>query len=83
MKIKLGSSGELGDTDPFPFGMHKGTPMQDVPASYYHWLWTECGYREHYRNVAVSNNPNTGPVARYIYKSLEALEQEKPDLIWE
>jgi len=22
-----------------PFGKHKGVPMQDVPASYLHYLW--------------------------------------------
>ena len=29
----------LCDSDPMPFGKHKGIPMQDVPASYLHWLW--------------------------------------------
>ena len=28
----------LKDTDPFPFGQWKGTPMQDVPAEYLDWL---------------------------------------------
>jgi hypothetical protein len=31
---------QLQDTDKMPWGKYKGTPMQDVPASYLHWLWT-------------------------------------------
>lgn len=34
------AAGKLTDTDPMPFGKYKGTPMQDVPASYLHWLWS-------------------------------------------
>ena len=26
------------DTDPFPFGKHKGTPYGEVPASYLDWI---------------------------------------------
>jgi uncharacterized protein (DUF3820 family) len=29
----------LKDTDPMPFGMHKGTQMQDVPASHLMYLY--------------------------------------------
>lgn len=28
----------LTDTDPMPFGKHRGALMQDVPASYLDWL---------------------------------------------
>lgn len=28
----------LKDTDPMPFGAHKGKQMQDVPAGYIDWL---------------------------------------------
>jgi len=28
----------LTDLDPMPFGVHKGKPMQEVPASYLAWL---------------------------------------------
>lgn len=28
----------LDDSDPFPFGKHKGRPMEEVPASYLDWL---------------------------------------------
>lgn len=29
-----------------PFGMHQGKSLYDVPASYYHWLWTNKGGQE-------------------------------------
>jgi hypothetical protein len=28
----------LIDKDPFPFGVHKGQPMEQVPAMYLDWL---------------------------------------------
>jgi len=44
--------------------------MQDVPASYLHWLWTEAG-------------PNDGrPVIDYIRRNLNALKMEHRDGIW-
>ena len=61
----------LQDTDPMPFGKHKGIPMQDVPASYLFWLWT---------NGLSSDKVN--PVAAYIRRNLHALEKEYPDGIW-
>ena len=62
---------QLTDTDPMPFGAHKGVPMQDVPASYFHYLWTN-GMREDKRSE----------VAAYIRRSLSALQEEHPDGIW-
>lgn len=61
----------LNDTDPMPFGKHKGIPMQDVPAAYLHWLWVN-GKKE----------SKTCPVASYIKENLTALKQEYPDGIW-
>lgn len=52
----------LQDLDPMPFGKFKGTPMQDVPASYLAWL----------RNEGCNNEL----VANYIFNSWEAIEQE-------
>lgn len=57
-----------------PFGMHKGKPMQDVPVSYLHWLWTKEGW---HRAAARGN-----PVADYTFENLEAMKMENPDLIW-
>lgn len=61
------------DTSPMPFGKHKGEMMQDVPASYLHWLWTE-GEMKH--------QTKTDAVADYIYRNLNALKQEYPNGIW-
>lgn len=61
----------LNDLDPMPFGKHKGTAMQDVPAPYLHWLWAN-GKEE----------DKTCPVADYIRRNLTALKQEYRDGIW-
>lgn len=61
----------LTDLDPMPYGMHAGTPMQDVPARYLHWFWTTAK-KDDYED----------PVACYIRENLEALKQEHPDGIW-
>lgn len=52
----------LIDTDLMPFGKYKGTPMQDVPASYLEWL----------KNEGCSNSL----VANYIHNSWDAIEIE-------
>ena len=65
----------LQDTDLMPFGKYKGTPMQDVPASYLHWLWTND--RDPMRQKAKFD-----PVADYIQRNRSVLEQEHPDGIW-
>lgn len=62
---------ELKDTDPMPFGKYKGQKMQDVPASYLHWLW--CEGKKHEKLC---------PVADYIRRNKSALEQEYNDGIW-
>ena len=61
----------LNDTDKMPFGKYKGQPMQDVPASYLHWLWSTG--KEHDKLC---------PVADYIRRNLTALAQEYTDGIW-
>lgn len=62
----------LEDLSPMPFGKHEGTPMQDVPAAYLHYLWTK-GLK----------SDSTSSVHDYIQRNLGALQQENPDLIWE
>jgi hypothetical protein len=62
---------QLEDTDLMPFGKHIGVPMQDVPASYLHWLWVNG--KEHDKQC---------PVADYIRRRRAALEQEYPNGIW-
>ena len=59
----------LKDTDPMPFGKHKGVPMQDVPVGYLHWVYTQV--------------EKDGPVIQYIKDNLDTLRCEDQDLIWE
>lgn len=61
---------ELADTDPMPFGKHKGEPMEKVPASYLHWLWIN------------GKKDDGSQVADYIKRNLSALQQEYPDGVW-
>lgn len=61
---------DLTDLSPMPFGKHKGKAMQDVPASYLHYLWTN-GLKE-----------ESSSVAMYIRQNLNALKQEYSDGIW-
>lgn len=67
----------LYDLSPMPFGKYRGTAMQDVPASYLHWLWTNGLIRNH----MICDSSDT-LVAAYIRKNLQALKQELPDAIW-
>lgn len=61
----------LRDEDPMPFGKYRGERMEDVPADYLFYLWTECRF-EH----------DHGPVAEYIRANLDTLEIDYPDGIW-
>ena len=65
----------LTDLDQMPFGKHKGTLMQDVPAAYLFWLWTNERDPLH-RKVKVDQ------VADYIWRNMDALKKEHPDGIW-
>lgn len=59
----------LSDLDPMPFGKYKGALMQDVPASYLHWLYT--------------NSVNKYcPVFNYCKDNLNHLKKEYEDGIW-
>lgn len=60
------------DLDSMPFGKYKGVPLQDVPASYFHYLW---------HNGLKSKTKEDG-IADYINRSLSALKQENADLVW-
>lgn len=61
----------LNDTDLMPFGKHKGLPLKEVPAEYFHYLWNN--------GLKTENKP----VANYIRSVLPALKKEDPDLIWD
>lgn len=66
---------KLSDTDPMPFGAHTGKPMQDVQASYLHWLWTN-GLKDDPRGE------DRVAVADYIRRNLNALKMEHRDGVW-
>lgn len=63
---------ELQDTDPMPFGKHTGQAMQDVPASYLHWLWANGKQAD-----------KSCRVADYIRRNLSVLKDEYKNGIWE
>lgn len=63
----------LQDTSPMPFGKYKSVPMQDVPASYLHWLWV---------NTDVRHN-KFSTVGEYIRRNLASLQLDHPDGIWD
>lgn len=65
---------KLTDTDPMPWGKHKGTPMQDVPADYLHYMWTQRGLE--------LRRAGQCEVADYIRANLDALAMEHKDGIW-
>jgi uncharacterized protein (DUF3820 family) len=67
---------QLQDTDPMPFGRYKDLLLQDVPASYMHWLWTN-------ERDPMSLKAKVDPVAEYIKRNLAALKAEFPDGVWE
>lgn len=62
----------LTDTDLMTFGKYKGIPMQDIPAHYLHYLWTN----------GKKHDVKFCPVAEYIQRNLSALKQEYKDGIW-
>jgi hypothetical protein len=75
-----------GDTDAMPFGKHKGEPMQDVPARYLRWLWTEGEIKDYSKTIPEHDIDKQRlwilekvKLANYIWNSREALEQELGD----
>jgi len=62
---------KLEDTDKMPFGKYEGKFLQDVPASYFHWLW--CNGKRDNKQC---------PVADYIRRNLNVLKLEYSDGIW-
>lgn len=60
----------LNDQDPMPFGCHKGTPMEKVPASYLLYLWDEFLWPER------QPTEQKKAVRDYIVRAFNALETE-------
>jgi uncharacterized protein (DUF3820 family) len=61
----------LSDNHKMPFGLHQGKAMEDVPAGYFHWLWTQKSFDK------------ASPVGEYIKENMSALKKEDPDKEWE
>lgn len=57
------------DLDLMQFGKHVNQRLQDVPASYLHWLWSK---------KPISDKR----LEAYIKKNLHVLKEEYPDGIW-
>jgi hypothetical protein len=62
----------LKDTDPMPFGKHKGTPLANVPAKYLLWLWKEVFFDK----IASPSDYFRYPLSKYIHENLHVLESE-------
>lgn len=69
----------LTDSDPMPYGEHQGVPMDNVPASYFRFLWNNglC------RRTSPEPLSDREQVANYILENLAALQSEDSDGIWE
>lgn len=65
---------ELTDLSPMPFGVHRGKPLQDVPASYFHHL--------HITGIHDGTRPDQKAVSAYIKANLSALKMDYKDGIW-
>lgn len=65
------------DLTPMWFGKHKGELLQDVPASYFSWLWWDAGYRDH-KDVTLSEAKKVADtkLANYIWNSRNAINIE-------
>ena len=61
----------LDDDDLMPFGKYQGYRMEEVPASYLHWLWVN-GKKDDF----------ACPVHQYIHPRMSALQDEYRDGIW-
>ena len=57
------------DDDVMSFGKHKGEKMQDVPASYLHWLYTSTDIWDTRLKL-------------YIEENMNHLKEEYPNGIW-
>lgn len=73
----------LTDADPMPFGVHRGKPMSDVSASYFHYLWSNGMNTLKCRDDAGNlYSDDRSRVADYIARNLSALKKEHRDGIW-
>jgi uncharacterized protein (DUF3820 family) len=81
MRIEDKKQPAYTDLDRMPFGKHKGEPMQDVPAHYLRWLWTE-GDCKQYCGAKVTGRDYIDQkirLANYIWNSQDELQSELDD----
>lgn len=64
------------DTDPMPFGKHKGEPLQDVPASYLAWLWRDGIHEFSGNGDFPAWLADKRKLANYIHNSRDAIASE-------
>ena len=73
----------LEDDDKMPFGAHQGKTMENVPASYLHYLWTNGLDGVAKNDPRSAREPNDRlRVANYIWNNLHRLQLEHPDGLW-
>lgn len=70
-EIKDEQDPPLQDEDLMPCGKHKGTRMDEVPASYYLWLYKEVFYSSlKFRGSKMSK------VVAYMYRNLDRINAQ-------
>ena len=74
---KLSINDSTKDNEPtddtrMPFGKYKGTRLEEVPADYFHYLWTH----------GMEGKPDD-LIHKYIKMNLNGLKDEYPDGIWD
>lgn len=61
----MDSTTKLTDEDLMPFGMYKGTPLEDVPAKYLRFIYDIYTFSPQYMNVK-----------EYIEENLDVIDQQ-------
>jgi len=67
------------DTDLMIFGKYKGEPLQDVPASYFKWLWDETDIKQFSGQKPHIQVLGKIKLANYIFNSMDAIKLELKD----
>jgi len=67
----------LHDQSKMPWGKYKDHKLQDIPASYFHFLW--CGEKN---PRPLKGQEKTNEVASYIARRMVVLKSDYPDGIW-
>ena len=86
MRVENKKSPAYTDLDVMPFGKHKNELLQDVPAHYFRWLWTDGDIKTYCKDVPKHDVDKQRlwilekiKLANYIWNSQSALQQELND----